>query len=203
MNVAIIDYGAGNLLSLSRALETVGVPARIVTAPAAVGADDLMVLPGVGAAGAAMATLRELGFAAQLQATRQPILGICLGMQLLYAWLDEDDCAGLGLLPGVVRRIPAAAGRKVPQMGWNRITWGADSQLAAEGFAGYFVHSYYCETALPATQTAWTEYGGMPLCAAVHVPGIVGVQFHPEKSGAAGLALLRRAVDVLSEEARG
>jgi len=203
MTPAIIDYGAGNLLSLARALDEVGTPARVITAPEGLGADDLIVLPGVGAAGTAMAALRERGFAQRLQSTRQPILGICLGMQLLCTWLDEGDCAGLGLLPGTVQRIPPAADRKVPQMGWNRITWGTACQLAPVGFAGYFVHSYYCEAALPDERVGWTEYGGMALCAAVHVPGIVGVQFHPEKSGAAGLALLRRIVDLLSEEARG
>ncbi|MBA3826990.1 MAG: imidazole glycerol phosphate synthase subunit HisH [Ktedonobacterales bacterium] len=203
MTVAIIDYGAGNLLSLSRALAAVDVPAGLITTPGELATDDVIVLPGVGAAGAAMAALSERGFAARLRATSQPILGICLGMQLLCDWLDEGDCAGLGRVPGKVKRILATPDRKVPQMGWNRITWGAECKLADDGFAGYFVHSYSCEMPLPNAHVGWTDYGGMPLCAAVHVPGIVGVQFHPEKSGPAGLALLRRAVQWLSEEGRG
>ena len=203
MTLAIIDYGAGNLLSLTRALDAIGASARVITTPDALRVGDTVVLPGVGAAGAAMAVLHDRGFVAHLQSSPQPILGICLGMQLLFDWLAEGDCAGLGLVPGSVDRIPSGAGRKAPHMGWNRVTWGAQCALAPADFAGYFVHSYQCFPALAPAEVAWADYGDVPICAAVHHPGIIGVQFHPEKSGAAGLTLLRRAVDILSEEARG
>ncbi len=201
MTLAIIDYDAGNLLSLTRAFATMDEAARIVTTADEVRPDDILVLPGVGAAGAAMDALSARGFATRLQTTSQPILGICLGMQLLFDWQEEGDCPGLGLLPGTVRQIPATDGRKVPHMGWNRVTWGNRCALAPNQFAGYFVHSYHCEPQLPEDQVAWTDYA-MPICAAVHVPGIIGVQFHPEKSGAAGLLALRQAVELLRSEAR-
>jgi len=205
--VAVVDYGAGNLLSLMRALVAIGARPAIVTTRDELralartrGGVDVVALPGVGAAGAAMAALTASGLADELRGRRWPLLGVCLGMQLLYEWLEEGDCAGLGLLPGVVRRLQARAGYKVPHMGWNRVTWAGDSALfgALVNPAYYFVHSYVCIPPTDAGEAryAWTDYGE-PICAAVWTPGTVGVQFHPEKSGEVGLATLGRALAML------
>lgn len=206
--VVVVDYGAGNLLSLTRALVAVGAHPQVVTTRGELralattgGGVDVIALSGVGAAGTAMATLEANGLADDLRERRWPLLGVCLGMQLMFEWLDEGECAGLGLLPGVVRRLQPGAGYKVPHMGWNRVTWEGEFPLFGELAtpAYYFVHSYTCVPTAPdagLASYAWTDYG-QPICAAVSAPGVVGVQFHPEKSGDVGLATLGRALALL------
>lgn len=214
MRVAVVDYGAGNLLSLTRALAAVGAAPLVVTTgdelralATDVGGVDVLALPGVGAAGQAMRLLNESGLAEELRARRWPLLGVCLGMQLFYEWLDEGECVGLGLLPGVVRRLKPRAGYKIPHMGWNRVAWSGAQPLygvqVAQGEqpapAYYFVHSYTCiptDANAAGIDYAWAEYSE-PICASVCAPGIVGVQYHPEKSGAVGLATLQRALTLL------
>lgn len=200
--VVVVDYGAANLLSITRALEAVGARVRVSGDPQAMLAAPGVVLPGVGAAGAAMARLRTTGADEALRevaARGRPFLGVCLGMQLLFERLEEDEATGLGILAGDVVRLAGAV--KVPHMGWNQLSWvqapggpreGAGAALfdgVRPGMYAYFVHSYVCQPRDARVVAATTEYGGT-LCAAVATGGIWGCQFHPEKSGADGLRLL-------------
>jgi imidazole glycerol-phosphate synthase subunit HisH len=194
--IVIVDYGAANLLSITRALESQGASVAVSDSPDVIAAAEGVVLPGVGAAGAAMARLHESGADEALlrfAQARRPLLGVCLGMQLFFERLEEDGAVGLGLLPGSVTLLPQ--GRKIPHMGWNTLTWvpGASGTALFSGLQpgtyAYFVHSYACIPTNPQHSVAWTDYG-VPLCAAVAAGSLYGVQFHPEKSGAAGLRML-------------
>jgi len=193
--IAIIDYGRGNLGSVEKAFERVGIPASVTEDPRAVDDAAAVVLPGDGAFHDAMTNLGARGLVEPLRRAldgTRPFLGICLGYQLLFSTSEEfGEGRGLDVIPGVVRRFPA--GRKVPHMGWNRV--GHDGSLAL--FAGipsgahfYFVHSYYPETARPDLQLAWCDYGSVRFPAAVQPPRIHATQFHPEKSQRWGLRML-------------
>lgn len=209
-SVAIIDYGAGNLLSLSRAIAVTGGTPSMTHDPAIAAQAAAIILPGVGAAGSAMERLRATGMDALLRTTTQPMLGICLGMQLFFDHTAEDDCNGLGLIPGYVRRLIPSPGCKVPHMGWNQVTWDAGQGAHVDLLAGvpsgtymYFVHSYTCEPAAGArVATAWADHGG-PVCAAIGRDRLWGTQFHPEKSGDDGLAVLRQFVRAAARSAEG
>jgi len=188
--VVIIDSGGANLASLQYALERLGARASVSADPATIVAAPRVLLPGVGSAGDAMRRLRATGVDRVLPTLRQPLLGICLGMQLLFERSAEGDTAGLGILPGAVERLQPAAGRPVPHMGWNTLEpLRVDPLLDGLGADAwfYFVHSY---AARPSASTlATADYGG----AVVAVAGrdnFRGVQFHPERSGAAGARLL-------------
>ena len=190
---AIIDYGVGNLKSVSNALAYLGVDSEITGDPCRLELADAIILPGVGAVPDAADKLRESGLEQILlrQAGNKPILGICLGMQLLFQWGEEGRrCEGLGLISGGVRRIETDL--KLPHIGWNSLTFPGPSPLFRgldEGCCVYFVHSFYaagCGDSLAAT----TEYG-LELTAAVERGNVCGCQFHPEKSGAVGLDILR------------
>lgn len=187
--IAVIDYGAGNLRSVELALERIGAAHRRVSDPAGLDCAERILLPGVGAAASAMRALERSGLAAALRETRLPLLGICLGMQLMAARSEEDGgVACLGLLDGEVRRI--GAGVRLPQIGWNEVELGDDPLFdglgAREHF--YFLHSYRVACASEAV-IGTAEYGE-PFPAAVRCGSGVGVQFHPEKSGRAGLRVL-------------
>jgi glutamine amidotransferase len=193
--IAVLDYGIGNLRSAQKALEKVGADARLVTTAAEADGATGVVLPGVGAFGRCMQALRDSGLdAVTRDAVRsgRPFLGICVGMQMLYEGSEEDPgVAGLGLLPGLVRRLPA--GVKHPQMQWNVLSVQRPHPLL-EGMGDdtwmYFVHSYAPERSATAAEVvAFCDYGG-PVVAAVSHENLFATQFHPEKSGAAGLALL-------------
>lgn len=185
MNLVIFDYGTGNLHSLRKALERQGASVRI-------GADlpdaDGLVLPGVGAFGAAADRLAPHAPAIrEAAAAGLPVLGICLGMQLLLDASEEGPGEGLGLVPGRVRRLRA---ERVPHMGWNRVE-SADPLLAGladERF--YFANSYVCDPADPSDAAGWTTHEGDRFAAVVRRGPVTGTQFHPEKSGEAGLRLL-------------
>jgi imidazole glycerol-phosphate synthase subunit HisH len=190
--IGVCDYGVGNLRSVERALRVAGAEPVISSDPSAIAACDGVILPGVGAFGVAAQTLRDsgLGDAVRDMARRErPALGICLGYQLLFESSDEGQGGeGLALLSGRVVRLPATPGLKVPHMGWNTITTSRASALLdgiASGSYMYFVHSY---AALPDPDdvVAVTEYGEV-LAAAVERGAVAGTQFHPEKSGDAGL----------------
>lgn len=191
--VALIDYGAGNLHSVHNALKAAGASRIEITAdPDTVRTADRIVLPGVGAFGAAMRALRAApGLVEALEDTAlaqaRPFLGVCVGMQLMARTGEEHgDTAGLGWLPGTVRAIPAGA-VKVPHMGWNDVTPTSPHPLIEAGEA-YFLHSYaYAGEGVLAT----TDHGG-PVVAAIGRDTMIGVQFHPEKSQRYGLALLER-----------
>ncbi|HEV2527292.1 MAG TPA: imidazole glycerol phosphate synthase subunit HisH [Thermomicrobiales bacterium] len=195
--IAVIDYGAGNLRSIRRALERAGAEVIVTNRPADIAAADGVVLPGVGAAAHAMDRLHELGLTETIRdvaTSGRPFLGICLGMQLLFGHQEEGDAEGLGLIPGRVRSLPASE-VKVPHMGWNQsavINPGPLGDAGEECFY-YFVHSYIVEPEDPAAIAAASSYGE-------HFPSVVvrdniwGTQFHPEKSGDDGLALIERFV---------
>jgi glutamine amidotransferase len=193
--IAIIDYKAGNLASVSNALHRIGAEHRITNKIDELDAADKILFPGVGHAWAAMEALREHGLDAWLRTTSKPVLGICLGMQLLYDSSEEGgDTPGLGLISGRLKRFDPSVG-KVPHMGWNDVRSGmleARSEMHSASSiqhpAYYFVHSYYAPIT-PET-TGITEYNGQRFAASVKRGNFEGVQFHPEKSGVAGEALL-------------
>lgn len=190
--IAIVDYGSGNLQSLANAFALLGAEAEVTSDPARVQAADALVLPGQGAAPPAMRHLRAAGLDAAVRASvaaGKPLLGICLGMQLLFEVSEEGDTPCFGFLPGVVRRL--AVPLKLPQIGWNRVRPVASHPLIPGPADCYFAHSYHCVPDRPADAIAVSQYG-VPFVAAVARGPIFGVQFHPERSGPAGLALLER-----------
>ncbi|MGH9187635.1 MAG: imidazole glycerol phosphate synthase subunit HisH [Acidimicrobiales bacterium] len=194
--IAVLDYGIGNLRSAQKALEHLGADARLTADPVVVNDAAGVVLPGVGAFGRCMEALRATGLddmACAAVASRRPFLGICVGMQLLYEASEESDgIAGLGVMHGTVRRLPA--GVKRPQMQWNtldvvRPSWLFDG--LPEPAWMYFVHSFAPEAGDSVAATC--DYGG-PVVAAVEQDNVAATQFHPEKSGANGLRLLANFV---------
>jgi glutamine amidotransferase len=196
--IAIVDYRAGNLTSVRLALEALSLEARVTSDPADLRRADRIIFPGVGAAGSAMANLAASGLAPVLRervAAGVPFLGICLGTQILFDRSEEDggtDC--LGLLPGEARRFrPRSHAEKVPEMGWNQISLLRPHPVFADvpdGTDFYFVHSYYPAPADPADAVAATDYAGVRFASAVGRGNLVATQFHPEKSGQAGLRVL-------------
>lgn len=198
--IALIDYGIGNLRSVEKAFNAVGAQVELTDDPALIGTADQIVLPGVGAFGDGMAGLRDRGLVDVITSTvaqGTPFLGICLGMQLLFEKSDELGAhTGLGLLPGSVKRFPEL-GQKVPQTGWNQISFRRESPLIEglnEGDYAYFNHSHYCEPTLTEDSIAITEYG-LPYTSIVGRDRLYGVQFHPEKSQSVGLQILRNFVE--------
>jgi glutamine amidotransferase len=199
--VAVLDYGIGNLRSAQKALEHVGADARLTADPHEIGRAAGVVLPGVGAFGQCMQALRAAGLdriAIDAAESGRPFLGICVGMQLLYEGSDESpDEPGLGILPGRVHLLPDTVKR--PQMQWNTLDLVGEPQLTAgldRPAWVYFVHSY---AAAPHDGVVATcDYGG-PVTAAVERGRLWATQFHPEKSGATGLAMLRNWVDTLTD----
>lgn len=190
MNLVLVDSGGANLGSVRYALQRLGVEAPVSADPAVIAAADRVILPGVGAAAPAMARLHALGLVDTLRALRQPVLGICLGMQLLFERSEEGDVECLGRIPGRVRRLPAAGRVRVPHMGWNTLLRRRDDPLLDGidgGASAYFVHSY--AVPVDGSCVATCEHGG-EFAAVVRHGNIAGAQFHPERSGAAGARLL-------------
>lgn len=202
-DIAVIDYGMGNLRSVSKALEHVApaVSVCVTSDPDVIARAGRVVFPGVGHAADCVRELTARGLReAVMEAARsKPFLGICLGMQMLFQHSEEGDVEGLGVLPGRVLRFPADAmqddrGRKlkVPHIGWNEVYQAKPHPLwtgIADGTRFYFVHSYYCEPATPDLVAGYTLYP-FPFTSAVARENVFAVQFHPEKSQAAGLTLL-------------
>ncbi len=199
--IALIDYGMGNLMSVSKALESVGGKVRLVRTPADAQGADAVVLPGVGAFGDGLTQLQASGlvpFLKEKTAAGMPLLGICLGMQMLLDSSEESPgVPGLSLIPGKVLRFPDA-GLKVPQIGWNSIVPDAQDPffngIAPDTFF-YFVHSYYVKPDHPSDTAAVCNYM-IDFAAAVRRGNIFAVQFHPEKSQEAGLRLLKNFVEM-------
>lgn len=200
--VTVVDYGVGNLFSIARSIEKAGGEARLSTDPEEVAQAERLLLPGVGAFGACAAQLASAGMAEPVKAfaaTGRPFLGICVGMQLLFDYSVEfGRHEGLGLIPGSVEAIPAD-GRKVPHIGWNALRLGPARNgwqgsifepLRPDAASAYFVHSFAGHAASPADVLSVVDYEGVQVCAAVQRDNVTGVQFHPEKSGPVGLALL-------------
>ena len=206
MKVTVIDYGLSNLLSVRHALEHFGAEVELTGDPAAVLAAGALVLPGVGAFRDGMQGLERLGLIGPIRqkaAAGTPLLGICLGMQMLFDQSEEfGSWQGLGLVPGKVVRIPAEAAdgarQKVPHIGWEGLLpAGGRADFAGTVLSGvcpggecYFIHSYEAKPADEADRLADAMYGGRRVCAAVQWGNVVGTQFHPEKSGPVGLAIL-------------
>jgi glutamine amidotransferase len=196
VTIAILDYGMGNLRSVARALEHVGGEPQVTEDPEAALAADGLVVPGVGHFGACMRNLRERGLdrvVREYAAAGRPVFAVCVGMQVLFEGSEEDPAAGLGLLEGVSRRLPESV--KVPHMGWNTVRWTEPHPYVREipsGTRFYFVHSYAPDIAVGTTVGA-TEHG-RPFAAAVAGDNVFGTQFHPERSGGAGLRLYQAFV---------
>ena len=204
--VTIIDYGAGNIRSIGKALEFIGEEVVLTGDPEKVRTAEKLILPGVGNFGEAMDNLNHRGLSDAIReaaAKQTPLLGICLGLQLLFERSEESPGKeGLGILRGEVLRIPDAPGQKIPHMGWNSLQLRHDGRM----FRGipkdtyvYFVHSYYLKAAEEEIVKAVTEYG-VCIHAAVEKGQVFATQFHPEKSSDAGLAMLRNFAAVGKEE---
>ena len=209
--LVILDYKAGNQTSVRRALEHLGIPCAITSDAATVRQAEGIVFPGVGAAGQAMRELRASGLdivLAEAAATGQPLLGICVGCQILLSESEEDAAATLGLMPGVTRRFPDGMRQEdgsaapIPHMGWNRLHVKVPCRLLSgvePDAEFYFVHSYYPEPA-PDSVIATTTYG-REFCSLYGRDGLWAVQFHIEKSGWPGLRMLRNFYDYCQERA--
>jgi imidazole glycerol-phosphate synthase subunit HisH len=198
--IAIIDYGLGNLRSVIRGLEKAGANACITCDAGEIASADGLVLPGVGAFHEGMEQLGALKETVTCATRNVPLLGICLGMQMLLETSEEYGVhAGLGLIPGKVVRFPHGSGQKVPHMGWNSLTVTEPDSPLFEGFGTeeyvYFVHSYYADTTPGYTLTT-TDYI-CPFASSVGKDMTFGVQFHPEKSGAIGLRLLKNFIEMV------
>ena len=181
--ISIIDYKAGNLTSVKLAFDALGAEAKTTSDPQEIMAAERVVFPGVGAARSAMDNLKSMGLVETVKACAEtkPFLGICLGMQILFDRTEEDGGTDtLGLIPGQVKKFPAVAGCKVPQIGWNQVN--GDKEY-------YFVHSYYAEKG--EYTTGVTEYAGIEFTSMVRKGRLWACQFHPEKSGKTGLKLLK------------
>ncbi len=198
--VVIIDYGLGNLRSVIRGLEKAGSAAVITNDAAEIAAAEGIVLPGVGAFSEGMEQLGALKETVVAATHDVPLLGICLGMQMLMDMSEEHgEHPGLGLVPGTVRRFPRVSGYKVPHMGWNTLHIERQDNPLFEGFAPdesvYFVHSFYADT-FPAFRLTTTHYI-CPFASSIYNNNVYGVQFHPEKSGVVGLRLLKNFIDMI------
>jgi imidazole glycerol-phosphate synthase subunit HisH len=188
--VAIVDGGGANIASLQFALARLGAESALTVDPIAIHAATHVILPGVGAARSAMERLRQKGLDALIPSLTQPVLGICLGLQLLFERSEEDDTECLGILPGTVMRFTPAPGRPVPHMGWNQVRLVRASSLLAEvpdNSYFYFVHSYAAGIG-PLTAGS-TDYG-WPFSAVVEARNFLATQFHPERSGPLGARVL-------------
>jgi imidazole glycerol-phosphate synthase subunit HisH len=211
--VVVVDYGVGNLLSVTRALEHCGAAPQISSDPDAVRRAERLVLPGVGAFEACMASLKASRLdepVLEFIASGRPLFGICVGMQMLLEVGEEFGLHhGLGVIKGRVSRIPdkdsGGAKLKIPHIGWSELRprkgtndrdWcGTVMQDVMPGMAAYFVHSFAAVPTDPSATLAVTSYGGQPITAAIAQGNVIGTQFHPEKSGAVGINILRRFVD--------
>ena len=195
-NVAIIDGGGANIASLQFALERLGARSQLTTDVSAIASSSHIILPGVGAAAAAMHKIRSHGLDDVIPKIEQPVLGICLGMQLLASNSDEDGAVCLGVYPDTATKLPASSDSPVPNMGWCRLSTTTDSELLSgisDGSWFYFVHSY----ALPVgNRTVGTATHASEFSAAVSLDNFHAVQFHPERSSAAGARLLKNFLEM-------
>ena len=196
--IAIIDYDAGNLRSVEKALLSIGEETIVTRKHDEILAADKVILPGVGAFGDAMRKLKEYGLVDTIHEavdSGKPFLGICLGLQLLFRRSDESDgVVGLSILPGEILRIPEAPGIKIPHIGWNSLEVSEGARLfkgLGENPYVYFVHSYYLKADDDSIVAATAEYGGTLIHASVQKDNVYACQFHPEKSGSVGMQILK------------
>lgn len=200
--IAIVDYDAGNIKSVEKALQFLGEEPKVTREKEVLLQADKVIVPGVGAFGDAMSKMHQYGLVEilrEIAKKRTPILGICLGLQLFFESSEESPgVEGLGLLPGKIVRIPDKEGFKIPHMGWNSIGINSSSRLLKgieEGAYVYFVHSYYLQAAREADVAATTDYVVNIHAAAEH-ENIFATQFHPEKSGDIGLQILKNFIEL-------
>jgi imidazole glycerol-phosphate synthase subunit HisH len=197
MTTAVLDLGVGNTASMLFALERLGERPRLTADPEALAEADRIVFPGVGSAGFAADRLAALGLRETLRAFPRPLLGVCLGMQMLYEHSEEGAAEGLGLIPGDVRRLTSAPDRPVPHMGWNRLKAERAEDPLLDGVGSdsfvYFVHGYAAPVGEETVSSA--EYGE-PFSAVVRRGNVAGCQFHPERSGATGARILKNFLDL-------
>lgn len=194
--ITIIEIGCANTASVLFALERLGANARLSSDPAEIAAASKVVLPGVGAAGFAMSRIRELGLVDTIRGLKVPLLGVCLGQQLLFEASEEGDVECLGLIPGRVTKMTATPDMVVPHMGWNQLeVIKADplTEGVTNGDFAYFVHSYVCPVN---DYTLATSTYGAPFAAMVRKDNVFGCQFHPERSSAIGAQILKNFVDL-------
>jgi glutamine amidotransferase len=189
--VVLLESGGANLGSVQAALARLDVVAPVTSDPFLIRSATHIILPGVGAAAACMARLRENGLDKLIPQLTQPLLGICVGMHLLFERSEESETECLGLLQGAIRLIPSSPGVRVPHMGWNRLETGEKDHPLVAGLKEawvYFVHSY---AAAPSEHTLATSSHGLPFCAVAAKGKVMGAQFHPERSSEAGARLLK------------
>jgi len=195
--LGIVNYGAGNIFSLTAALERLGISYAMINSPEEFEGFERYIIPGVGHAGAAMQKLEESGMVEKIKATTKPVLGICVGMQLLTNYSEEGNAHLLGIAPLNTCHFSEKLKLKIPHMGWNRVSSELDSELfenIKNGSYFYYVHSYFIEFN-PTFTIASTEYG-IKYSAALQKDNFYGVQFHPEKSGEAGEQLLKNFASI-------
>ena len=203
--IAVLDYDAGNIKSVEKALNFLGEEVKITRDRDEILSADGVILPGVGAFGDAMEKLHQYGLVDVIREVADlqiPFLGICLGLQLMFESSEETPgVEGLHLLDGRIRRIPAAPGLKIPHIGWNDLTFPNEGRIfrdVEEHSYVYFVHSYYLEAADPSIVTATTEYGAL-IHASVEKGNIFACQFHPEKSSRVGMKILQNFIEITQE----
>lgn len=202
--ISILDYGCGNLGSVARMIQKLGTPVEIINTPQKVERAQKLIIPGVGAFDQAMAALKKLNLDDSIVSVathrKIPVLGICLGMQLLFERSEEGELNGLGLISGNIIKLRSTPDKvlKIPHMGWNEINVSRMNSLMTESQEiprFYFVHAYHAICTNPTNVVATAEYGGV-ITAAVQEKNIFGVQFHPEKSHRFGMALMHRFIDL-------
>jgi glutamine amidotransferase len=197
LKIVVIDYESGNLRSVAKALESYGVSPLVTGDPAQLDDSDAVILPGVGSGPAAMEALNTRGLVGPLReyaASGRPFLGVCLGLQLLLDRTEEGDALCLGIVPGVVRRLPP--GLKVPHMGWNSVEFQRQHPILSgipQDSHFYFVHSYYADPQDKTRVAGITEYG-TTFCSIYAQDNLVATQFHPEKSGRTGLQIYQNFI---------
>ncbi len=207
--IAVVDYDMGNLHSVCKGLENAGATPKITDSPAEILAADAVLLPGVGSFDPAMQHLRSRDLELPVKdaiASGKPFLGICLGLQILFDGSEEGKEPGLGVIPGMVRRFKSEPGLTIPHMGWNQLEltqpnlplWG---NLPQNPWV-YFVHSYYVDPIDPTVKAATVTHGSQNVTAAIGKNNLMAVQFHPEKSSAAGLKMLENFVEFLHRQTR-
>jgi imidazole glycerol-phosphate synthase subunit HisH len=188
VKIVIVDVGCGNIGSVAVAFERFGLAPVVSGDAEAIASAEKVILPGVGAAGYAMAQIETRGLKGPLRALKQPVLGICLGMQLLFERSEEDATDCLGIIAGSVRRLDPTPGMPVPHMGWSRLTTSDDRLGLQDGDYVYFAHSFACD---PVPETAASAEYGREIPAVVRSGNWLGAQFHPERSGEAGARFLK------------
>lgn len=195
--IAIVDYNAGNIRSVENALGRLGAEYSLTSDPDVITRADRVILPGVGEASSAMRSLSATGLASVIKSLTQPVLGICIGLQLMCSFSEEGDTECLGIFSPSVRRFPDAPGVKIPHTGWDTV-----AELKGSLFKGvpedsfvYYVHSF-CPELSSAQTVAVTEYAGVRFSAALRKDNFFGTQFHPEKSGSTGAEILRNFIEL-------